>query len=415
MGRSSARRTIARDGGARLSITCNRASHGVTASGTSAAAPLTNDIDAADGREPIDVPAAIGDSSTMRSCLLLTLAVVVGCGDDAAPAPDAGPPARQVVLATTVDGSGLSSAVEFVIPEHTRSVTIVIEGDRAGLYALGALALGDGIDRVALPAGDPGAAMQGSYRDEQIGQMPGDLYQSIRLGTFTQVYPYRPGQAVVPGPASLRVASDTAAPVRVTIVMPADDGARTLPINVYIVSDTLVDPTTAPFVAEVERIFAQAGITVVVAHVERIGGTALERLTESTEPQEAPGSQAAMLPALVADRDRDGLDLFFVESLPSGIGGLALGTPGPPLRGSYYFGVIVRGGLPAVTAARVVAHEGAHFLALQHVQNVGVSGASYPDPLDDTRPGQGNLMENGTVLTADQTFALAQSALLITP
>ena len=341
--------------------------------------------------------------------------IVAGCGDTTAPAPDAGPPARVVVLTTAVDGSGLSPDVAFVIPPHTRSVTVVIEGDRAGLYALAGLALGDDVDRVALDPGDPGPAMQASYRQEQIGQMPGALFQSIRLGTFTQVYPYRPGQTVVAGPASLRVASDTAAPVRVTILMPEDDGARTLALNVYIVSDTLADPISEPFVAELDRIFAPAGITVVVSQVERIGGTSLERLTESTEPQEAPDSQAAMLPALVADRDRPGLDIFFVESLPAGIGGLSLGTPGPPLRGSYYFGVIVRGGLSAVNAARVVAHEGAHFLALQHVQNVGVSGAIYPDPLDDTRPGQGNLMESGTVVTADQAFALSRSALLVAP
>ena len=83
------------------------------------------------------------------------------------------------------------------------------------------------------------------------------------------------------------------------------------------------------------------------------------------------------------------------------------------MRGSYYFGVIVRGGLSAVESARIVAHEGAHFLALQHVQNVGISGTIYPDPLDDTSPGQGNLMENGTTLTDDQAFALARSALLV--
>ena len=346
-------------------------------------------------------------------CVAFAVIVAAGCGDDSSSVPDAGPPARAVMIETTVDGSGLSPAVAFTIPEGTRSLTIVVEGGVGSLYALGALALGDGVDRVALPGGAPGAAMQASYQDEQIGQMPGDLYQSIRLGTFTQLYPYRPDQAIVAGAASLRVASDDAGPVRVTILMPADDGARSLPLNIFLISDTLIDPATAPFIAELDRIFGQAGISVTIARVDRITGTALERITESTEPQEAPGSQTAMLAALVAGRDLAGLDLFFVESLPAGIGGLALGTPGPPLRGSYYFGVVVRGGLGAVMAARVVAHEAAHFLALQHVQNIGVSGATYPDPLDDTAPGQNNLMENGTVLTADQAFALTRSALLV--
>jgi hypothetical protein len=62
----------------------------------------------------------------------------------------------------------------------------------------------------------------------------------------------------------------------------------------------------------------------------------------------------------------------------------------------------------------VTAHEVAHFLALQHVQNRGISGKAYPDPLDDTTPGADNLMEDGTVLTPNQAFALSRSALLMT-
>jgi hypothetical protein len=268
------------------------------------------------------------------------------------------------------------------------------------------------VDLVGLPAGDPGDAMATAYNQEQIGHMPGDLYQSIRLGTYTHVYPYRPGQAVVAGQGALRIASDRSGPVTITVLMPEDNGAATLPLNLYVVSDTLAEPDTDAFTTEVTRIFAQAGITVTINSVERLSGTAFERITQSTEPQEAPDSQAAMLPALVADRDRTGLDIFLVETLPSGIGGLSLGTPGPPIRGSYYFGVLVLGGVAPVEMARIVAHEGAHFLALQHVQNVGVSGTTYPDPLDDTTPGADNLMEDGTGLTEDQAFALTRSALL---
>lgn len=99
--------------------------------------------------------------------------------------------------------------------------------------------------------------------------------------------------------------------------------------------------------------------------------------------------------------------------LPAGVGGLSLGTPGPPLRASYYFGVLVRGDFPAAELARVTAHEIAHFVALQHVQNRGISGQTYPDPLDDTTPGADNLMADGTVLTPDQAFALSLSALLV--
>ncbi|MBZ0231689.1 MAG: hypothetical protein K8M05_05015 [Deltaproteobacteria bacterium] len=351
----------------------------------------------------------------MRTCAIVLLAALVtACGgDDATSDVDAAPPPRLVVLETQVDASGLSPEVTFTLPETTRSVTVVVEGAPAALYALGALTFADGTDQVGLPAGAPGPAMQAMYRDEQIGQMPGSLLQSIRLGTFTHVYPYRPDQALVPGTASLRVASDTPGPVRVTVLLPEENGARVLPLNVFVVSDTLPMPATDQFTTELSRILAQAGVTVRVAHMERLAGTALAQITMSTEPQEAPDSQAAMLPALVGDHVAGGLDLFYVESLPAGIAGLSLGTPGPPVRGSYYFGVLWRSGLGSTQAARVVAHEVSHFLALQHLVNTGVSGATYPDPLDDTTPGEDNLMEDGTLLTPGQAFALQRSALLV--
>lgn len=66
-------------------------------------------------------------------------------------------------------------------------------------------------------------------------------------------------------------------------------------------------------------------------------------------------------------------------------------------------------------SGRVVRGCSGHFLALQHVQNRGISGRTYPDPLDDTTPGADNLMKGGTLLTPHQAFALSRSALLVTP
>ena len=320
-------------------------------------------------------------------------------------------PPREVHFQTTVDDSGLSPVLALEIPDRTRSITVVVEGAGTTLFALGELALGDGADLVQLTE-SPGAAMQMAYQVEQVGQMPGALFQSIRLGTFSHVYPYKPGQAVVPGNGRLRIAADAPGRVDVTILMPEDDGALRLPLNIYLVSDTLADPPPA-FTTEVERIFAQANIVPTIERVERLTGTAFEQITQSTEPQEAPDSQSAMVPSLVADRTDAALDVFIVETLPAGIGGLSLGTPGPPVRGSYYFGVLVRGSTNWTSVARVTAHEVAHFLALQHVQNVGISGMRYPDPIDDTTPGAGNLMESGTTLTVGQAFALSRSALLV--
>jgi hypothetical protein len=340
---------------------------------------------------------------------ILPVILLVGCGESAEP----GPPSRDVTVDVTIDDSGLSGEVAFEIPENTRSVSVIVEGASDALYAMGAFALGDGTDLVELPADAPGPTMQTSYEQEQIGQMPGGLFQSIRLGTFTHVYPYRPDQVVLAGTGRLRVASNRPGSATVTIVMPDDDDAAVLPLNFFVVSDTLAEPTAPAFRGEIDRVFAQAGIAVRVNGVERLAGTALERITDFNEPQESPTSQSAMLPGLVADRTTDGLDVFFVEGLPSGVAGLSLGTPGPPGRGSYYFGVLVRGDFPAAELARVTAHEVAHFLALQHVVNRGISGQTYPDPLDDTTPGVDNLMENGTALTPGQSFALSKSALLV--
>jgi hypothetical protein len=345
-------------------------------------------------------------SAAVRS-LLLILITLVACGESAD-----SPPPRAASFDATVGSDGLSEEVAFRIPEGTRSITVIVQGQPDALYALGAFALGDRVDLVQLPAGPPGSAMEMTYEQEQIGQMPGNLFQSIRLGTYTHVYPYRPDQVVISGSGMLRIASNVAGPVNVTVAMPEDDGAAVLPLNFFVVSDTLAEPSAPAFTGELQRLFTQANISLRINGIERLTGTALESITDFNEPQETPSSQSAMLPGLVADRTADGLDVFFVESLPTGVAGLSLGTPGPPVRGGYYFGVIVRGGFPAVEQARVTAHEVAHFLALQHVQNRGISGSTYPDPLDDTTPGADNLMQGGTVLTPGQSFALGRSALL---
>ena len=345
---------------------------------------------------------------------LLAVLLVGACGsDDDAAGTDAAPPAREVELDLAVDANGLSEVATFAVPAGTRSITIVAEGDVAALYALGELRGPDGTDLVALPDESPGPAMQASYNDEQIGQMPGSLYQTIRLGTFTHVYPYRPGDAAAPGEWSLRVASDTPGPVHVTVLLPEDDGARVLHLNVIVVSDEITESDPPAFGAEVQALFDQADIDVVFDHVIAIPDSGLEAITDFSEPQEAPGNMAAMLPALVpSEITGPAVDVFIVESLPFGVGGLSLGTPGPPIRGSYYNGVAILRSESDADTAFVLAHEVCHFLALQHVENVGVSGETYPDPLDDTLSGRGNLMEGGTKITPDQSYALGRSALL---
>lgn len=349
----------------------------------------------------------------MRLALLALALIssVAACGSD--DAPPASPLFEGDVM---VDSSGFSEPLAFGVPDDARSITIVATGAADALYALGSFETADGTERVGIDlATAPGTTMRASYDTEQIGHMPGMLYQSIRLGTFTHVYPYRPDQSVVPGTASLRIASDRPGPVHVTILIPPDDGGKTLHLNLFAISETLTLPQPPTFLDEVQTLLGQAQLTVVVDEIRALRGTGLSSITESTEPQEAPPSQSARITGVVdAPASPSALDVFIVDSLPSGIAGLSLGTPGPPLRGSYYYGVLVERTANDASIGFTIAHELAHFLALQHVTNTGVSGMTYPDPLDDTVPGQPNMMQSGTgtTLTADQAFALSRSALL---
>jgi hypothetical protein len=388
--------------------------------------------------------------------LPVILSLLVGCGDAAssldggsvdAPAVDVSPPdapegdasnapsdgcaalgagcdggARlpgltEMRFTVTIGPNGVSAPVDFIVPANARSITVVVDASPDTLVALASLRTADGVERVGLdPTASPGPAMAASYHMEQVGQMPGGLYQSIRLGAFTQVYPYRPDQPLPAGTMHLRVASDaTSGQATVRIFVAPEDGSRVLHLNVIAVSDTLCFGVPPSFLAQMQAIFDQAGIGLVVDAVATLPGSGLNRLTTLTEPQEGPRSQAADLARLARSRlCSSALNLFVVDAMPSGVGGLSLGTPGPTDPGSDYWGVVIRRASTEATLARVAAHEVAHFLGLQHVQNVGVSGRVYPDPLDDTAPDPMNLMERGIHLTADQGYTLSRSALLRT-
>jgi hypothetical protein len=338
--------------------------------------------------------------------------IVAGCGADGG-ALDAAAAPRTVEATAVVAGTGRSAPVGFEVPPHTRSIAISVTGAPATLYGLAELTLADGVDLVALPDGAPGPAMAASYTDEQIGRMPGALLQSIRLGEFLHVHPNRPGQQVPAGPARLRVAADASGEVAVRIVMPPDDGGTELVINVIVVSPTL-EVDAAAVVGEAAAYLAGGGLATRLGVELRLGDAARAAITDFHEPQEPPTSQSAQLPALVRDQlgDAPGVDVFVVDSLPTGIAGLSLGTPGPAVRRGDYYGVVVEPTATGALSGRVVAHEVAHFLGLQHVQNTGLSGATYPDPLDDTAVGADNLMALGTALTEDQGWVLRRSPLL---
>lgn len=336
-----------------------------------------------------------------------------------APAADAGAVTgpREASMTVTFDANGISSPVTFTVPDRTRSLTIVVEGQAERLHALASFAMSDGVELVDIDtASSHAAAMKASYFDEQVGEMPGALDQSVRLGTFTHVYPYAPGQALVSGTATLRVATDGAeGEATVKVLMPEDDGAKRLHLNVFRVSETATAFDSAELLAELRPLFGQAGIDAVVDETTAAPGTGYAKLQTFTEPQEAPASDAAKLASIVSTKaTSSSLRVMIVDSLPAGVAGLSLGVPGPPVPSSYYYGVVVANDPDPANLARVVAHEVAHFLGLQHVTNRGFSGKVYADPLADTSPTKSNLMTKGTELTPDQTFVLTRSALLTT-
>lgn len=356
---------------------------------------------------PLLLIAACSSSSTSPS------APPLGVPADASPPTEA---ARDITVSVTFDENGVSSPVPFTVPSSTRSIAVVVEGEPSRLHALAAFAMADGVEHVGLDLTASFAKeMQRVYFTEQTGTMPGELHQSIRLGTFTHVYPFAPDQTIAEGAASLRVVRDApGGTAKIRVLMPPDDGARILHLNLVRVSTTADVSAEAKFLPELRRIFAQAGIEIVIDEARSVRGSGFEKIVSFTEPQESPESDSAALAKLVGPQTTStALDVMIVDELPAGVAGLSLGVPGPPLAESYYYGVVI-GTASEAALARVIAHETAHFLGLQHVANRGVSGKVYEDPIPDTSTTRPNLMEDGTQLTAGQAFVLSRSPLLST-
>lgn len=306
---------------------------------------------------------------------------------------------------------GPAEILRYEIPPHTRSFTVVLTGAPDALYALASFRIG-GRELVGIPKDDFVIDMRDSYFAAGSAVPKGGLLQQTRLGTFTFVYPYAPGQPQPEGMVELQVATTRPqAPVRVHALMPRHDGSRVLHVNLFAVSETAQLEAAPAFVAEAQAILGQAGIRLTVDSLHTLRGTGLSSIDTLTEPWESPTGPLARLAALGAARARNNaLNVYVVDRLPRGTDGVSLGAPGPPVPTSPYFGVVLRNDPAAL--GWTFAHEVAHFLGLRHIRTVTPSGRILTDQIDDTDPSGANLMEHGTRLSPGQIEVLLRSALL---
>lgn len=308
-----------------------------------------------------------------------------------------------------VSNSGAS--LRYEIPPHTRSLTIVLTGAPDALYALASFKI-RGRELVGISKDELVVDMRDSYFDAGSAVPKGGLLQQSRLGTYTFVYPYAPGQPQLDGPVELEIATTSPqAPVSVHALMPRHDGSRVLHMNLFVVSESAQLEAPPAFLTEAQAILDQAGIRIEVDSLHTLRGTGLSCIETITDPWEGPTGPLARLAALGMTQARnDALNVYIVDKLPRGTDGVSLGAPGPPIPRSTYFGVVLRNDPAAL--GWTFAHEVAHFLGLRHIRTVTPSGRILTDQIDDTEPAGDNLMERGMKLSPGQIEILLRSALL---
>jgi hypothetical protein len=342
--------------------------------------------------------------------LALALVYLAGCGDSHVPMGDD-------FVAFGADGR--SDELSFDVPAGARSVTILVEGDPAAMYALGSLRLADGVEHVEPIAVATLRERNGSFEGT------GAEMQFPRPGTFVFQYPTLATQALPPGEATLRVVSDGSAPARVRIYAPTGSGTV---LHVALVSFSPAFPLDVePAVIEdVRAIYEPAGISIVVD--ERVSGPTRAPIVFGPLPP-APGDAGGeLVRAAQALLDGDAFPIVFTEHADDAVLGSSRGVPCPPVPENDEHAIIIDATVDSLGAddralmARIIAHELGHALGLPHLDGVNTDGTSWVDAFDDTEglgdTIMGSALRGGPIppasfrISPQQVFALTRSALL---
>lgn len=334
---------------------------------------------------------------------------------------------QHVVREVTLNQLGISEPVVFEVPRNTRSLTVTVIGEPELIYSLASFRTAEGVEHVGWDEKQPpGPTLNQFYREQHLCHFPGPLRQCPRLGTFTLVFPNKPGQKLPTGATSLKISSEKAGSVRVHVILSEPNKANVLHLNLFTVSRRTASVDTKLLVKKTQDIFDQAEVQIVIDNEIALRDTPLSDLTNlvspklrpsgaPTDPEETPDGGPAKLALLGHQRlpSSNALNVYLVDSFGGrGIKALSLGTPGPPLPSSYYFGVFVERSSNYEVMARLAAHEIAHFLGLDHPTRWSASDGVYRDGLVNSAEIVTNLMGSGSELTAEQIYVITRSPLL---